>query len=256
MNFASLYEHLVDLFGDVLNEGLTQDPYYQAHQLYKDIVKSFEESGEGMNGLQRLLHDYFQMKIEMKDLAGLTDEQKLKKLKAFNTLQDNTIKKEIKSVFIPWDKKRFEKEKSDKVDPESEYSNAEYEDRINKALEVQAIERGKDRSEIDSPLIKDAFLEMLRTVFKTVKAAPLQHSKPLSQQLSGEKGVLLKKFKEYTKEKDKLKKLKHLEQLKKIMPDSLKDIFQRYLDGDDDDVKENDVKENDIVKAIAGLVDL
>jgi hypothetical protein len=27
MNFTSLYEHLVDLFGDVLNEGLTQDPY-------------------------------------------------------------------------------------------------------------------------------------------------------------------------------------------------------------------------------------
>jgi len=232
MNFASLYEHLVDLFGDVLNEGLTQDPYYQTHQLYKDIVKSFEESNEGMNGLQRLLHDYFQMKIEKRDSE---DRDEL------NALQDSSLEK-IKSIFIPWDEKRFEKEKSDKVDPESEYSNAEYEDRIDKALEVQAIERGKDRSEIDTPLIKDAFLEMLRTVFKTVKAAPLKDSKPLSQQLSGEKGDLLNKFKEYTKQRDQLKQLKMQLKLKEIMPDSLKDQFQKYIEGD--------ITERDMVEAI------
>lgn len=232
MNFTSLYEHLVDLFGDVLNEGLTQDPYYQTHQLYKDIVKSFEESGEGMNGLQGLLHDYFQMKIEKRDSE---DRDEL------NDLLDSSIEK-IRSVFIPWDEKRFEKEKSDKVDPESEYSNAEYEDRIDKALEVQAIERGKDRSEIDSPLIKDAFLEMLRTVFKTVKAAPLKDSKPLSQQLSGEKGDLLNKFKEYTKQRDQLKQLKMQLKLKEIMPDSLKDQFQKYIEGD--------ITERDMVEAI------
>ena len=231
MNFASLYEHLVDLFGDVLNEGLTQDPYYQTHQLYKDIVKSFEESNEGMNGLQRLLHDYFQMKIEKRDSE---DRDEL------NALQDSSLEK-IKSIFIPWDEKRFEKEKSDKVDPESEYSNAEYEDRIDKALEVQAIERGKDRSEINTPIIKDAFLEMLRTVFKTVKAAPL-NTKSLQHQLTGEKSELFNKFKAYLKQNDELKKFKLELELKKIMPESLKGKFQQFIDGE--------ITERDIAEAI------
>jgi len=83
---------------------------------------------------------------------------------------------------------------------------------------------------------------MLRTVFKTVKAAPLKDSKPLSQQLSGEKGDLLNKFKEYTKQRDQLKQLKMQLKLKEIMPDSLKDQFQKYIEGD--------ITERDMVEAI------
>lgn len=231
MNFSSLYEHLVDLFGDVLNEGLTQDPYYQTHQLYKDIVKSFEESGEGIKGLERLLHDYFQMKIEKRDSE---DQSEL------DSLRDDTVEK-VRSVFIPWDENRFAKEKADKVDSESQHANAEYEDRIDKALEVQAIERGRDRSEINTPIIKDAFLEMLRTVFKTVKAAPL-NTKSLQHQLTGEKGELFNKFKAYIKQNDELKKFKLELELKKIMPEALKGKFQQFIDGE--------ITERDIAEAI------
>lgn len=231
MNFSSLYEHLVDLFGDVLNEGLTQDPYYQTHQLYKDIVKSFEESGEGIKGLERLLHDYFQMKIEKRDSEDRSE---------LDSLRDDTVEK-VRSVFIPWDEKRFAKEKADKVDSESQHANAEYEDRIDKALEVQAIERGKDRSEINTPIIKDAFLEMLRTVFKTVKAAPL-NTRSLQHQLTGEKGELFNKFKAYVKQNDELKKFKLELELKKIMPESLKGKFQQFIDGE--------ITERDIAEAI------
>jgi len=231
MNFPSLYEHLVDLFGDVLNEGLTQDPYYQTHQLYKDIVKSFEESGEGIKGLERLLHDYFQMKIEKRDSEDRSE---------LDSLRDGTVEK-VRSVFIPWDEKRFAKEKADKVDSESQHANAEYKDRIDKALEVQAIERGKDRSEIDTPIIKDAFLEMLRTVFKTVKTAPL-NTKSLQHQLTGEKSELFNKFKAYVKQNDELKKFKLELELKKIMPESLKVKFQQFIDGE--------ITERDIAEAI------
>lgn len=231
MNFSSLYEHLVDLFGDVLNEGLTQDPYYQTHQLYKDIVKSFEESGEGIKGLERLLHDYFQMKIENRDSEDRSE---------LDSLRNDTVER-VRSVFIPWDEKRFAKEKADKVDSESQHANAEYEDRIDKALEVQAIERGKDRSEINTPIIKDAFLEMLRTVFKTVKAAPL-NTRSLQHQLTGEKGELFNKFKAYVKQNDELKKFKLELELKKIMPESLKGKFQQFIDGE--------ITERDIAEAI------
>lgn len=231
MNFSSLYEHLVDLFGDVLNEGLTQDPSYGAGQLYEDIVKSFEESGEGINGLQRLLHDYFQMKIEKRDSEDKSE---------LNSLRDRTIKK-IRDVFIPWDEKRFAKEKADKVDPESEYASAEYKDRITMALELQVIGKKMQKSEIESHIIKDAFLVRLSTVFKTVKAASF-NTKSLQHQLTGEKRELIDKFKAYVKQNDELKKFKLELELKKIMPESLKGKFQQFIDGE--------ITERDIVEAI------
>jgi hypothetical protein len=230
----------------VLNEGLTQDPFYGTGQLYKDIVKSFEESGEGINGLQRLLRDYFQMKIEKRDSE---DQSEL------NSLRDDTIEK-IRSVFIPWDEKRFAKEKADKVDPESEYANAEYKDRITKALQLQVINKRAESEnkkgaeieinkgaeiEINTPMIKDAFLEKLRTVFKTVKVAPL-NTKSLQHQLTGEKSELFNKFKAYVKQNDELKKFKLELELKKIMPESLKGKFQQFIDGE--------ITERDIAEAI------
>jgi hypothetical protein len=235
MKFDSLVSHLNDLFLPVLTESLEQDPYYQMIGLFKDIVKSFEDSDKGITGLQELLKNYFQKKIEVRNVS--IDKEDEAKEQLFS-LQDDVIDT-IRGVFIPWDKKRFE---ADKLSAGEKHIDAEYSDRIDKALEVGAIEKGMNRSEMNRPVVKDSFLEFLRMVFKTQKILPLVSSKPLAHQLSGNKKVLFDEFKRFNNTRDESLKKKLETKFMQMLPSPLKDKFQSYVSGD--------ITERDMVEAI------
>ena len=235
MKFDSLVSHLNDLFLPVLTESLEQDPYYQMIGLFKDIVKSFEDSDKGITGLQEILKSYFQKKIEVRNISKDKEDEAKEQL---FLLQDDVIAA-IRSVFIPWDKKRFE---ADRLSAKQDYRDAVYSDRIDKALEVGAIERGLNQSEMNRPVVKDGFLEFLRMTFKTQKILPLVSSKPLSHQLSGNKKALFDEFKKYNNTRDESLKKKLEVKFLEMLPEPLKGKFQSFVSGD--------ITERDMVEAI------
>lgn len=243
MKFDILVSRLNSLFDEfIVSEGLEQDPQHDLFELFKDIVISFEESDQGLTGVQEMLRKYFQLKYEFRGVNPNAEPVKKQELESeLHDLQDTLISS-FKKVFIPWDKKRFAAEKQAGA---RKYDDAVYEDRIDKALEVIAIERGSDRSEINFPSIKDGFLELARVLFKSRKITALgtlATSKPLSHQLSGEKKIYFDKFREFVRTNDPIRKPKLQERLMKLLPEPLKNLFNDFLEGK--------ITENKMVEAI------